>query len=53
MEGDHRMMALEFYSPMFVLLQSCDTDPDREEDALRYVEQHIRNFGRIHFGVIG
>ena len=52
MEGDHRMMALEFYSPMFLLLLSCDTDPDREEDALRSVEQHIRDFGRNHFGVI-
>ena len=53
MDGDPRTMALEFYSPMLILLMSCDTDPGREEEALGMVEDHIRHFSRVNFGVIG
>lgn len=51
-DGDPGSMALEFYSPMFVLLMSCDTDPSRKQTALESVERHIREFGRVHFGGI-
>ena len=44
-------MALEFYSPMLLLLMSCDTDPSRKDDAVASVEEHIRRFGRTYFGV--
>lgn len=50
MAGDPRSMALEFYSPMLILMQSCDTDPERKEAALKEIDGHIRHFGRIHFG---
>lgn len=51
-KGDPGSMALEFYSPMFILLISCDTDASRRQGALESVEKHIRNFGKAHFGGI-
>lgn len=46
--GDPKSMALEFYGPMLILIQSCDTDPGRKESALKEIDNHIRHFGKIH-----
>lgn len=49
-EENPELMALEFYSPILVLLTSCDTDITRKQSAMTSVEKHIRNFGRLYFG---
>lgn len=43
---DPGIMALHFYAPLFLLLTICDCHPEREEEAIRMLEGHIRQFGR-------
>ena len=45
---DSNMMALQFYSPIYMLLTLCDRQPDREPEALQMLEQHIRQFSRVY-----
>jgi len=45
---DPMLLALHFYAPLFLLLTSCDCHPEREEKAFQMVEQHIRQFSRLH-----
>lgn len=42
-DEDVDMMALRFYSPIYMLLTLCDREPDREPEAIRTLEKH---FGR-------
>ncbi|MBR6443433.1 MAG: TetR/AcrR family transcriptional regulator [Clostridia bacterium] len=42
------IMTLHFYAPIYMLLTSCDRDPDREESAVRILEKHIRQFNRLY-----
>ena len=46
-ENPH-IMALHFYSPLFLLLDLCDCCPEREPEALQLIEQHIRQFNRLY-----
>ena len=41
-------MTLQFYAPFYMLLTVCDRDPAREEDAVRMLEEHIRQFNRLY-----
>ena len=45
---DADMMALQFYAPIYLLLTLCDREPQREEEALRLLERHIRQFNRMY-----
>ena len=40
--------ALHFYSPIYMLLNVCDRQPERENEILRLIEQHIRQFNRLY-----
>ncbi len=42
------VMALQFYAPIYLLLTMCDREPAREEEAMAYLERHIRQFQRIY-----
>ena len=42
------IMTLHFYAPIYMLLTICDRDPSREEDALRQLEEHIRQFNKLY-----
>ena len=42
------IMALHFYSPIYMLLTVCDRQPEKESEALRVIEQHIRQFNRLY-----
>lgn len=42
------IMALHFYAPIYMLLTVCDRQPDREEEALQLIEEHIRQFHFIY-----
>ena len=49
MKGDDsNIMALQFYSPIYLLLTLCDREPQREEEALDLLERHIRQFHRAY-----
>lgn len=42
------IMALHFYSPIYTLLTLCDRHPDRESEALKILEEHIKQFNCIY-----
>lgn len=47
-QEDARIMALHFYAPLYLLLTLCDRQPQREEEALQLLEQHIKQFNRLY-----
>ena len=45
---DTNIMALHFYSPIYLLLTVCDRDPEKETEALKALEKHIKQFNRLY-----
>lgn len=43
-----RLMALNFYGPVFFLLQKADNQPDCMEEIKKLLNAHIRNFGQMN-----
>ena len=41
-------MALNFYAPMFFLLNKYDQEPEQEDAALEELEIHVKEFSRIY-----
>lgn len=48
LEGDPQIMALQFHSPIYMLLTMCDREPQREAELTELLEQHIRHFSRLY-----
>ena len=42
------IMTLHFYAPIYMLLTVCDREPWREQEALRLMEEHIRQFDKLY-----
>lgn len=42
------IMALHFYAPIYMMLTMCDRQPNREEEALQLIEEHIKQFNFIY-----
>ena len=42
------IMTLHFYAPIYYLLTICDRDPSREEQALKTLDEHIKQFDRLY-----
>lgn len=42
------IMALHFYAPIYLMLILCDTQTEREDEALETIERHIRQFSKIY-----
>ena len=42
------IMTLHFYAPIYYLLTICDREPEREEEMLGKLDEHIRQFDRIY-----
>ncbi len=42
------IMTLHFYAPIYMLLTVCDREPDREKEALKLIEEHIRQFDKLY-----
>ncbi len=42
------IMALHFYAPIYMLLTMCDRQPEREDEALRLIEEHIKQFRAVY-----
>lgn len=47
-ECDPYVMALHFYSPIFLLLSKYDRQPDKEEEALDILEKHVKQFSAVY-----
>lgn len=43
-----KVAALHFYSPMFLLFGLCDNYPDREQEALKLIKDHIIQFSKLY-----
>lgn len=43
-----RIAALHFYAPIFLLRSQCYSFPEREEEAVELVREHIRQFKRLY-----
>ena len=47
---DPEAMAVNFYAPIFFLLNKYDKEPQKEAEALQALERQIREFARIYQG---
>ena len=47
-EEEVSVMAMHFYSPIYLLLTVCDRDPYREVESLAKLEAHIRQFNKLY-----
>ena len=45
---DVKTMTLHFYAPIYQLLTVCDRDPSREPEALKMLQDHIRQFNKLY-----
>ncbi|WP_058304249.1 TetR/AcrR family transcriptional regulator [Gorillibacterium timonense] len=52
-EEDPDIAALHFYSPLYLLLCLYDGHPEKEEEALERVKQHVIQFRRVYGGARG
>ena len=43
-----QIMTLHFYAPIYYLLTICDREPDREPEALKLLDGHIKQFDRLY-----
>ena len=42
------VMTLHFYAPIYMLLTVCDREPKREQEAIKLMEEHIRQFNKLY-----
>ena len=42
------IMTLHFYAPIYMLLTICDREPSREEESLKILKEHIRQFNKLY-----
>ncbi len=47
-EGDPYLMAIHFYSPIFLLLHKVDHMPEKEAEALDILKKHVIQFGKMY-----
>ena len=45
---DVQVMTLQFYAPIYMLLTVCDREPERKTEALKLMENHIRQFDKLY-----
>jgi len=46
--GDPEIMAMQFFSPIFMLLVLCDANPHKETEALEKLKRHITQFNKLY-----
>ncbi|MCC0697196.1 TetR/AcrR family transcriptional regulator [Clostridioides sp. ES-S-0048-02] len=47
-DADPMVMALQFYSPLYLLLSKYDNQPEKYEEAISFLERHITIFNKIY-----
>ena len=47
-DADPMVMALQFYSPMYLLLSKYDNQPKKYEEAIAFLEKHIATFNKAY-----
>ena len=46
--ADSEVMAVQFFSPIYVMMTICDRQPQRESEMLNLLKRHIDQFARIY-----
>ena len=46
--GTPEIMAMQFFSPIFLLLVQCDANADKETEAQEKLKQHITQFNKLY-----
>lgn len=47
-EYDAKIVGIQFYAPMFLLLRLCDAQPHKEIESRKILAGHIKQFNRIY-----
>lgn len=47
-QADPRIMAIQFFSPIFLLLNKYESIPEKENEAVEILEKHIEQFDRVY-----
>ena len=47
-KADPKIMALQFFSPIFVLLNQYDCIPEKEKEVIESLENHIEQFDMVY-----
>jgi len=47
-DADPMVMALQFYSPLYLLLSKYDNQPEKFQEALSFLERHITQFNKMY-----
>lgn len=47
-KADPYVMALQFYSPLYLLILTYDRQPERYEEAVAFLEKHIQQFDLLN-----
>ena len=42
------IMTLHFYAPIYTLLTVCDRDPSREEESIKILTEHLKQFDKLY-----
>jgi hypothetical protein len=45
---DSEIMALQYYAPVFLLINLCDCHPEQEPEAIQILKRHVKQFNRIY-----
>ena len=48
-KADPETLAVTFMSPLIVMVGVCDREPEKKEQALELIEQHVREFCKNYF----
>ena len=47
-QEDSDLLSMELVSPIALLIQMCDREPEREPEAMERIEAHLRHFARVY-----
>lgn len=47
-DADPKVMALQFYSPLYLLLSKYDNQPEKYQEAFSFLEGHITQFNKMY-----
>lgn len=45
---DPDTLALEYVAPVIIMVEICDREPDKEQECMKRLEAHVRNFYRTY-----
>ncbi|MBP0983563.1 MAG: TetR/AcrR family transcriptional regulator [Oscillospiraceae bacterium] len=47
-QGDPKLLSMSFAAPVSLLIQMCDREPEREQEAMERIETYFRYFAKLH-----